>query len=281
MKRLGLVAALLATAGLSGQANAVGRLVDVSIYDRTQGRELPVYFDGGKYYVAGKPGNEYQVRLRSQASEDVLGVMAVDGVNVISGKTASWNQSGYVLNPWNTTEVKGWRKNMEDVARFYFTDLPDSYAARTGRPDDVGVIGVAVFRRKYEPQVYEPDYPAHDRDDRWRSHGDARAPSASGHARRNSESAKRALPDSAHSYSERQAEQGLGTGHGEREYSAARYTEFERASNQPDEIITIYYDSYRNLAARGIVPEHDRHARWRDPEPFPRNFVPDPPRRRW
>lgn len=285
MKRLGLIAALLATAGLSGQANAVGQLVDVSIYDRTQGRELPVYFYDGKYYVAGRPGNEYQVTLRSQTSEDVLGVMSVDGVNVVSGKTASWNQSGYVLNPWNTTEVKGWRKNMDDVARFYFTDLPDSYAARTGRPDEVGVIGVAVFRRKpeYQPYSYEQDYPAHDRDDRWRRRDEARAPADSpGHARRNSESAKRQSPGSApFSYNQPQPEQGLGTGHGEREYSAARSTQFERASSQPDEVIAIYYDSYRNLAARGIVPEHHRHARTRDPEPFPRDFVPDPPRRRW
>lgn len=288
MKRMGLIAALLTSAGLSGQANAVGHLVDVSIYDRAQGRELPVYYHDGKYYVAGRPGNEYQVTLRSQTAEDLLGVMSVDGVNVISGKTANWNQSGYVLNPWNSTEVKGWRKSASEVARFYFTELPDSYAARTGRPDDVGVIGVAVFRRKqYEPYYeYDRDQPAHDRDDRWRKYEDSRAPAApstQGHARRNGEMAKRQSPagSAPHSYSPPQAEQSLGTGHGERERSKVRYTDFERASSQPDEVITIYYDSYRNLAARGIVPQHRHYAGPRDPEPFPRNFVPDPPRYRW
>jgi hypothetical protein len=291
MKRLSLLAALLTTAGLSGQADAAGRLVDVSVYDRSQGRELPVYYHDGKYYVAGKPGNEYQVSLRSQTSEDLLGVLSVDGVNVISGQTASWNQSGYVLNPWNETEVKGWRKSQHDVARFYFTDLPDSYAARTDRPDDVGVIGVAVFRRK--PQ-YEDNYRWHDRDDRWRRRDESRsAPgdSARGHARPNSgEAAKRQNEDAAKrqgpgsapfNYNQPQAEQELGTGHGQREHSAVRYTEFERASSQPDEVISIYYDSYRNLAARGIVPEHDHYAQPREPQAFPRFFVPDPPRHRW
>ena len=43
-------------------------------------------------------------------------------------------------------EIAGWRKSMDDVAQFVFTDLPDSYAARTGRPHNVGVVGVAVFR---------------------------------------------------------------------------------------------------------------------------------------
>ena len=35
---------------------------------------------------------------------------------------------------------------LSQTAAFYFTDLADSYAARTGRPDNVGVIGVALFR---------------------------------------------------------------------------------------------------------------------------------------
>ena len=42
---------------------------------------------------------------------------------------------------------------MQRIAAFYFTELENSYAARTGRPDNVGVIGVAVFRKKPEPAV--------------------------------------------------------------------------------------------------------------------------------
>lgn len=78
-------------------------------------------------------------------------VLSVDGVNVISGETAASQQSGYVLGPWEQTEISGWRKSQQEVAQFYFTALPDSYAARTERPDNVGVIGAAVFREKVEP----------------------------------------------------------------------------------------------------------------------------------
>ena len=70
----------------------------------------------------------------------------------------------------------------------------------------------------------------------------------------------------------------LGTGHGEREYARVGTTQFERASNQPAETLAIWYDSYLNLAARGIIPR--RPIASREPNPFPNSFVPDPPRRR-
>ena len=75
-------------------------------------------------------------------------MIAVDGVNVVSGETAAHDQTGYVLNNGQSAQITGWRKNLARVAAFEFTALPNSYAARTGRPDNVGVIGVAVFRER-------------------------------------------------------------------------------------------------------------------------------------
>src|SRR6266536_4853579 len=95
----------------------------------------------------------FDVRRRARR---VLAVMSVDGVNVITGDTASPQQSGYVLAPYESADIAGWRKSMARTAAFYFTALPDSYAARTGRPDNVGVVGVAVFRRKQPPVSIAP-----------------------------------------------------------------------------------------------------------------------------
>ena len=147
MNLLKLALALLLGA-VSSQAAAVGGLVDFGVFDRSEGRRLPLHWHEGRAWVVGKPGNEYQVSLKSRRGEDVLAVMSVDGINVITGETASHRQSGYVLGPWRALEVKGWRKSLERTAAFYFTELPDSYAARTGRPENVGVIGVALFQRK-------------------------------------------------------------------------------------------------------------------------------------
>ncbi|MEY4729035.1 MAG: hypothetical protein RL020_193, partial [Pseudomonadota bacterium] len=75
-------------ASLFQPAQAAGVYADISIYDRTENKVLPVYLHDGKYYVAGKPGNEYQIRVRNQMSSDFLAVTSVDGVNVLNGETA-------------------------------------------------------------------------------------------------------------------------------------------------------------------------------------------------
>jgi hypothetical protein len=237
MHSLKLLGAALALA-LSTQALAVGSLVEVNVYDRSEGRQLPVVWHEGRAYVVGKPGNEYQLSVRNRQGAEVLAVMSVDGVNVVTGETAHPQQSGYVLGARGGLEVKGWRKSLSRTAAFYFTELADSYAARTGRPDQVGVIGVAVYRKRPEPPQPISQI----------------APSAS----------RGAAQDAA------KAAESLGTGHGRSEVSHARRVEFERATAHPEEIITIHYDSYRNLAALGVLRESPRQ-----PRPFP-GFVPDP-----
>ena len=126
----------------------VGEFVGVDVIDRDTGQLAPVYTHDGQYWLAGTPGHRYAVRLRNLSGERVLAVLSVDGFNAVSGQTASAHQTGYVLGPWQQTEVAGWRKSLHDIAQFEFTALPDSYAARTGRPANVGVIGVAVFRER-------------------------------------------------------------------------------------------------------------------------------------
>ena len=72
-----------------------------------------------------------------------------------------------------------------------------------------------------------------------------------------------------------QEEARLGTGHGRREASQVQHVAFERASSTPAETITLYYDSYQNLLARGIIRDPVPVAGL--PRPFP-GFVPDPQR---
>ena len=253
-----IAAATLALVSLAAQA--VGQLADVSIFDRGTGRELPVYWHEGRAYVVGRPGNEYEVVVRNRRGEDVLAVVSVDGLNVMNGEPADPRQSGYIVSPGARVEVKGWRKSLDQVAAFYFTQLGDSYASRTGRPDNVGVIGVALFERKrYDPPpvaAAEPQQP-------WREESRARDEVAQRRAQSNSAPASIAPAPSAP----------LGTGHGRREESRMQWAQFERATARPAETIAIYYDSYRNLVAMGVLQAPVAR---RDPNPFPSAFTPDP-----
>ncbi len=274
MKSITMLGAALALA-ISTQCMAVGRLADVTIHDRTDNRRLQVYWHDGKAWVVGKPGNEYQISIRNRG-EAVMAVMSVDGVNIVSGETARPDQTGYVLAPYRAFDIAGWRKNTAQTAAFYFTQLPDSYAARTGRPDDVGVIGVALFRKKpVDPPVsiappaspYAESRPQPFNGPAARSEAPARAAA---------QSAARADNSGLGSSLAKQAEDRIGTGHGRIETSHVNYTSFERATPNPAETVAIYYDSYRNLVARGIIREATPQP---SPRPFP-GFVPDP-QARW
>lgn len=250
-----LLAVLALAASIHAPAHA-GSLVDIQIVDRSTGQTLETYRHQGRLYVAGAPGNRYAVSLRNKAGGRVLTVLSVDGVNAVSGETAAASQTGYVLSPGQSADIAGWRKSLDEVAAFYFTSVADSYAGRTGRPRNVGVIGVAVFREVEPPPVPLPAPLAS------REKAEA-ADSAAGNAARAEARAAQAPAADAR----------LGTGHGERLAARSEYTEFRRASEQPAEVITLYYDSRANLLARGIIPGGPAYGR---PNPFPGGFVPDP-----
>lgn len=274
-----LLLALAFAAGLvhTASAAAVGRLVDLGVYDRTSQRALPVYRHDGRYYIAGEPGHRYQISLRNRAGADVMAVLSVDAVNAISGDTADWSQTGYVLDPYADTDVLGWRKSTSQVADFIFADFAQSYAVRTGRPDNVSVIGVAVFRRQHvypQPVMPAPVADAASRE----TYTPSTAPTAPAEeSMRRSTASSMAAPQAQASMNEAsmaKAQGGgpLGTGHGQREVSSITYVDFERASSTPDEVITLYYDTWEHLLARGVVPMRRPTA----PQPFPDHFVPDP-----
>ena len=269
-------ASALALTVFSAPAAAIGSMVDVSIVDRVTGQTLPIYWHDGRWWVPGKPGNRYAVSLTNRSSGRTLNVISVDGVNVVSGETATPDQTGYVLNQGQHAQISGWRKNLARVAAFEFTALPDSYAARTGRPDNVGVIGVAVFREKV--RYVPPPAPAVSG-----SRSDAPQESArdsgAGQAPRAAAAEPSADANAAGRSQERRAER-LGTGHGRSEYAPTQYVGFERAQPTPDETIVIHYDSRESLVAMGVIRE-PRHRPRSIPDPFPAaaGFVPDPPRR--
>src|SRR6202163_1977978 len=136
-------------AGLTSicEAQVQGGIAEVAIIDRDSGAVLSPHYYRGEYWVAGSPGARYAIEIRNRLGERVLAVTSVDGVNVVSGGTAGWGQTGYVFGAGEAYQITGWRKSDSDVAAFAFTPSPNSYAERTGRPANVGVIGVALITR--------------------------------------------------------------------------------------------------------------------------------------
>ncbi|HNR23576.1 MAG TPA: hypothetical protein PKL49_11210 [Steroidobacteraceae bacterium] len=240
--------ACLAIAALLPAAYARAPAAQVEIYDRTQQEVLPQYRRFGARWIAGETGHEYAVRIRNRSDVRILAVVSVDGVNAVTGETASPAQSGYVIEPGDSVSVAGWRKSLDRTAAFVFVDPAQSYAARTGRPDDVGVIGVALFRER-TAQVAQAKQKVAD---------------ANAGAQRSAES-RAAAPTAS-----------IGTGHGRKEHSPAHWTRFERASRTPDSIVTLRYESRERLLAMGVIPRVRPPRTHADPFPAAHGFVPDP-----
>ncbi|MEO6341299.1 MAG: hypothetical protein ABIO39_14750, partial [Caulobacteraceae bacterium] len=236
LRRRTVLAAAVAAIGLAPAARAEATapvLIDLQVIDRETGQAARVWRHAGRLYVAGQPGARYGLRVTNNTSGRLLVVMSVDGINILTGETAGYGQRGYVFSPHESYDVSGWRKSDTEVAAFTFAPLPRSYAARTGRPGDVGVIGIAAFtERVVAPLAVAPRIVPQSRA---RSSSDgadevvvtgSRAPSALAAAPPPS---SRAAPSAE---AERRSEK-LGTAHGAREWSAVTTVSFERATSYP------------------------------------------------
>lgn len=129
------------------------------------GSLLPIFRDKGNYYLRGTDGQAYRLVYQNNSNKTLEIVASVDGLDVISGKSASKYADGYVLYPHDSLEIEGFRKSSSAVASFVFSSPRDSYAANSdnGSIRNTGVIGTAIFelydpnRSRNEPQAFPAD----------------------------------------------------------------------------------------------------------------------------
>jgi hypothetical protein len=243
-----------------------GSMVEVSV--EVEGSPSPLYAapDGsGRFYFEARRGARYLVRLANRTQQRLGVVLQVDGLNVISGEQpARWFGTDpgrmYVLDPWDQTEVKGWRTSLDEVRRFTFVDEERSYAARSGKANSkMGWVEVAVYRERsrrigsYWPWRSEPgarERSSEEREDAppppmAKSAPPASAPSESAEAKR----APEGMADGGRAYP--------GTGWGQRADDHVVVVDFEPERN-PAERITLRYEYASGLRALGI----DVRPRW-------------------
>src|SRR5271157_1742933 len=140
-------------------AATIGNAVEVSVIN-DNGWALPLYpveirHNLKKVYAEAFKGDNYRIVVRNKLNRRVGVVIAVDGSNIISGQK-SWLKNSermYIIDANSTNEFSGWRTGQDKINRFYFTDVPDSYAAAFGDESAMGVIAVVAYP---EIQRYEP-----------------------------------------------------------------------------------------------------------------------------
>lgn len=297
---VGVAGAVVLTSGASEQVAEAKRLpppvepqpAQVSIrVEAPDGSDFPSFRSGGEVWIAGSEGQRYNLRLQNHSPERVEVVVTVDGRDVISGRLGDYvKQRGYVLDPFATLIIEGYRQSLDSVAAFRFADLADSYSAQLGTPVHVGLIGVAVFRERslakprqqpLAPVTGEP-FPGEDA-----VLPSPAAATAGGKARPRAERKGAGRDGEGMSWAAPEPVNQLGTEYGESTFSPVEEVTFKRKHRRkPDQLLVLHYDSMAGLRARGIVDEPRREPlrTWdRQPRPRPRDdrFAPPPPPKDW
>ncbi len=127
----------------SGLFPAAGERLKVGLV--RYGDAYPHFDINGKRIVIGENGAHYEVRLENRTKKRIEIVLSVDGLNVLTGKAASPQQHGFVLEPKHWYNVDGFRKDSTTVRSFVFGSVSRSKAAAKGGASNVGVVGLAVF----------------------------------------------------------------------------------------------------------------------------------------
>jgi hypothetical protein len=160
----------------------------------------------------------------------------------------SWlknNERMYIIEPYGSGEFAGWRTAQDRINRFYFTDVPDSYASAFGDESAMGVIAVAVYpgcALRAADVFRQP--PSH-------------APGRQGGRFGRQRAAPSAREDSGKLMKEKDArsEQALesaGTGYGRDEYSPSQIVAFE-PEKRAVETIYLKYEWRSTLCKLGVV----------------------------
>lgn len=212
-------------------------------------RGIPEYpHTDGYTYVEGREGSEYSVVLTNNSYSRVCFVLAVDGLSVLTGDH-DWS-TGLIAEPRGTVKVDGWRIDNSHIAKFEFSDVRKSYSnSITGNTATTGVIGVMVFQEA-PPLPYMGTFS----DPIFRSVNQVLGNSA--------------VFSAVSPTVQTTASAALGTGWGDQagaSYKNATFT--RRDENNPDALLTLYYDSAKGLDKRGVV-RPDKLSRY-NPSPFP------------
>lgn len=284
-----LLAALAAVAALAGATGATvrpsydvrtdfwadGNLVDVQI--QVDGSAAPLYVKprtDNRHYFEAFAGRNYSVVLRNNSARRIGVLLTVDGLNVVNGEITRLASSEpmYVLDPWESATIRGWRTSMSEVRRFVFVDEKRSYAERTGQANsDMGWIRVLAFREKNSVGILEWGNEVRskpwretlgDRAEKAPTSPEAEAPRANAQEAPAPTRQRLQGADEMKSMAELDVPKDAGgsfpgTGWGDRRTDRVHYVDFRPERNATDQLV-FRYEYARGLVALGIFPERDR-----------------------
>jgi|SRR5437870_5082792 len=244
------------------------------------GRRVPEYAARGRRYIEALEGAEYEVRIHNPLSVRVAVALSVDGLNTIDARhTSAWDAHKWVIEPYGTIEIGGWQMSSNRARRFYFTTERDSYAAKLGQAQNLGLIS-AVFYRERTPMVVTPVTPGPPRP-RYEDSDRIRVPESgsAGESPARAESNQSAPKSRSSNAYPGPDDESAATGIGRSVRNDVQWIKMDLDS-RPVSDVTIRYEYRAGLVKLGIIPRDyprpdviDRRERARGFEP---NYCPEP-----
>ena len=148
------LAALLLAATAFGHGNS-GFELNVLVNDSPR----PEYSHDGTLYVEAIRGASYSLRLTKPTPYRVAVALSVDGLNTIDARhTGARDATKWVLGPYESTVISGWQVNDRTARSFFFTGERNSYGARLGQTENLGVIEAVFFRERHPVMSENREY---------------------------------------------------------------------------------------------------------------------------
>jgi hypothetical protein len=120
------------------------------------GNRCKLYTHQGKNYVQANQGSEYVIEIKNNYYKRILSVISVDGLNVLSGKKASENDTGYIIDSYHSEKIKGFRFSDDEWAMFKFgykfNGKTYAQSKNDGSEINCGIFGIRLFYEQ-EPMV--------------------------------------------------------------------------------------------------------------------------------
>jgi hypothetical protein len=140
-----------------GEVTLLGGGLRVRMLD-ANGRLFPALSEGSRVVSMGQPGERYSLSIENRTGQRYEVVATVDGLDVLDGQDGTPEKRGYLISPYSSVQIDGFRRSEQEVAAFRLGDVSHSYAASQGNARNVGVIGVAAFAER-QAVVYYPRPP--------------------------------------------------------------------------------------------------------------------------
>lgn len=110
------------------------------------GKAVKEYRKDNNTYVQGNIGTHYAIKVKNNGGRRVKAVVFVDGNSVLNDKN---DNTGYIIDGYDSVTIHGFRTSKETEAEFIFSTKGDSRAQKVkGDARNCGAIGVKIYEEK-------------------------------------------------------------------------------------------------------------------------------------